>query len=83
MARRMGDRAGRYATVTYVGHPDGLARVTGELLDWGAAQGLAWDLSTVDGQERWGARLEIYHTDPAVQPDMTTWETELAIRLAD
>jgi effector-binding domain-containing protein len=74
--------AGRYASLTYVGPPDDLARVTAELLDWGAARGLAWDVSTVDGQERWGSRLEIYHTDPAVQPDMAKWETELAFRIA-
>jgi hypothetical protein len=33
--------------------------------------------------ERWGCRLEIYHTDPLEQPDMNAWRTELAFRLAD
>jgi hypothetical protein len=28
-------------------------------------------------------RLELYKTDPAVEPDMNKWETELAFRLAD
>lgn len=32
--------AGRYATVTHVGHPDALIEVTAALLDWAAAQGL-------------------------------------------
>jgi hypothetical protein len=27
------------------------------------------------------ARLEIYETDPAVEPDMTKWTTQLAFRL--
>ncbi|HTT92419.1 MAG TPA: GyrI-like domain-containing protein [Acidimicrobiales bacterium] len=71
--------AGRYATVTYVGHPQDLVTPTGELLDWGAAQGLKWD---ADG-DRWGCRLEIFLTDPGQQPDMSKWETQLAFRLAD
>jgi hypothetical protein len=32
--------------------------------------------------ERWGARLEIYETDPAAEPDMSNWTTQLAFRLA-
>jgi effector-binding domain-containing protein len=75
--------AGRYVTVTHVGHPDELAGVTGDVLDWAARQGLAWDVTqTADGQ-RWGCRLEVYNTDPRVEPDMAKWETELWFRLAD
>ena len=33
--------------------------------------------------ERWTSRLEWYLTDPAQEPDMTKWQTELAFRLAD
>ena len=29
------------------------------------------------------SRLEIYKTDPAEEPDMSKWETELAFKLAD
>jgi hypothetical protein len=36
---------------------------------------------TPDG-ERWAARLEIYETDPAVEPDMTKRTTLLAFRLS-
>jgi hypothetical protein len=35
------------------------------------------------GVERWGSRLEFYLTDPAEEPDMSKWETQLAFRLAD
>lgn len=28
-------------------------------------------------------RLEIYHTDPRDEPDMTKWETQLTFRIAD
>ena len=57
--------AGRYATVTHVGHPSELMGVTKALLDWAAGQGLTWDMSPDDDGERWGSRLEIYLTDPA------------------
>jgi effector-binding domain-containing protein len=36
--------AGRYATLTHVGHPDELIDVTVTLLDWAADQGLQWDM---------------------------------------
>ena len=75
--------AGRYATVTHTGHPSELAEVTGALLEWAAEQGLTWDVSPGEDGERWGARLEFYLTDPAEEPDMSKWQTQLAFRLAD
>ena len=74
--------AGRYATITHVGHPSELMEVTRALLDWAAGQGLRWDMSPADDGERWGCRLEIYLTDPSQEPDMSKWETQLAFRLA-
>jgi effector-binding domain-containing protein len=75
--------AGRYATLRYTGHPDGLFGATVALLDWAKQQNLTWDVSQTEDGDRWGARLEIYETDPAVEPDMTKWTTQLAFRLAD
>jgi effector-binding domain-containing protein len=75
--------AGRYATLTHVGHPSELVEVTKALLDWAARQGLRWDMSPADSGERWGCRLEIYLTDPSQEPDMSKWQTQLAFRLAD
>jgi len=75
--------AGRYATVTHTGHPSELVEVTGALLDWGAEHGLTWDMSPSENGDRWGARLEFYLTDPAEEPDMSKWQTQLAFRLAD
>jgi effector-binding domain-containing protein len=75
--------AGRYATLTYEGHPAGLIEATGALLDWAAGQNLKWDMTPGDGGERWGSRLEIYLTDPGQEPDMSKWVTQLAFRLAD
>ena len=73
---------GKYATVRYTGHPMGLADATGALLEWAAGQRLTWDVSEAGDGERWGARLEIYESDPAREPDMDKWVTELAFRLA-
>ena len=75
--------AGRYATLIHVGHPGELVEATKALLDWAARQGLRWDMSPVDGGERWGGRLESYLTDPNEEPDMSKWQTQLAFRLAD
>jgi RNA polymerase sigma-70 factor (ECF subfamily) len=73
--------AGRYATLWYTGHPDGLIGATQLLREWAAQQGLAWDVTFTPDGERWGCRLEIYHDEPG--QDMSEWETELAFRLAD
>lgn len=75
--------AGRYVTVTHVGHPDALVEATAGLLDWAANEGLRWDVRESDRGEHWGCRLEVYRTNPAEEPDPNRWETELAFRLAD
>jgi len=75
--------AGRYVTVTYVGHPDGLEQATGRLLEWAAAKGLRWDMEQRDDGEHWAARLEVYLSDPDTEPDMSAWRTQLLFKLAD
>ena len=75
--------AGRYATLTHVGHPSGLYDATARLLEWASEQGLAFDMSERDGTGQWACRLEIYLTDPGQEPDMDKWETQLAFKLAD
>lgn len=75
--------AGRYATLLHVGAPPTLEAATAALLDWAAERNLAWDVSETGAGEKWGCRLEFYLTDPAEQPDLTKWETQLAFRLAD
>ena len=75
--------AGRYATVSHVGHPDELMAVTARLLEWAQAQELRWDMSPTLEGESWGCRLEMLLSDPAVEPDMHKWETVLMFRLAD
>jgi effector-binding domain-containing protein len=75
--------AGKYVTATFTGHPMGLENATATLLEWGAQHGVTWDMSPTDVGDVWGARLEIYESDPSVEPDMAKWITTLAFRLAD
>jgi hypothetical protein len=76
-------RAGRYVATTFTGLPDRLITVTADLLRWADNQGLAFEQHTGPQGEVWGCRLEIYETDPTVEPDMNRWTTTLAFRLAD
>jgi effector-binding domain-containing protein len=74
--------AGRYATLTHVGHPSELMAATKALLDWAAEQGLTWDVTPSEDGDRWAGRLENYLTDPEQEPDMSKWVTQLAFKLA-
>jgi effector-binding domain-containing protein len=65
---------GNYATAMFVGHPMGLMQATADLLSWAEQQGIEWKM---DG-ERWSGRVEWYLSDPADEPDMSKWKTELA-----
>ncbi|WP_405060840.1 GyrI-like domain-containing protein [Kribbella sp. NBC_01505] len=69
--------AGRYATVSHHGHPDGLMDATSDLLKWGEAEGVEWDAYG----DKWVSRLEIYLSDPREVPDMADWDTELQFKL--
>jgi effector-binding domain-containing protein len=60
--------AGRYATLTHVGHPSELMAATKALLDWAAGQGLTWDVTPGEDGDRWACRLENYLTDPIRNP---------------
>jgi RNA polymerase sigma-70 factor (ECF subfamily) len=74
--------AGRYVTVTHVGSPDGLVDATAGLLRWADEEGLAWDVHDTPRGRAWGCRLEVYRTDPRVEPDVGNWETDLVFKLA-
>ena len=73
--------AGWFAVVRHRGHPDRLLGRTAALLEWGAAEGVGWDVARADAGERWGCRTEHFLTNPEEQPDPNRWETELALRL--
>jgi effector-binding domain-containing protein len=72
--------AGRYATVTHVGHPDQLVEVTGSFLGWAHERDLEFDHHDSPTGDVWRCRLEIYHSNPA-EVAIDKWETELAFLL--
>jgi effector-binding domain-containing protein len=74
--------AGKYATLVYTGIANGY-EANAALIAWGMNEGLKWDSYGDEKGEVFGARYESYLTDPAVEPDQTKWETEVAIRLAE
>ncbi len=66
--------AGLYATAVHVGHPDKLMQATAHLLSWAETERIEWRM---DG-ERWAGRIEWYLSNPAEDPDMKKWKTQLA-----
>lgn len=75
--------AGRYATLTHIGHYDHLMAANAALQDWAEERGLKWDMRETAEGERWGSRLELYETDPDDEPNPDNWRTEVTYRLAD
>jgi effector-binding domain-containing protein len=75
--------AGRYATLLHVGPYDGLMASNAALQEWATQHGVAFDVSPSDSGERWGARIEIYTTNPAEEPDPAKFEVDVSYRLAD
>jgi len=73
---------GQYATLIYTGVANGVP-ANGVLIDWAMRQGLVWDRWDDPNGDAFGSRVESFLTDPADEPDMTKWETEVAIKLAD
>jgi effector-binding domain-containing protein len=75
--------AGRFADLTWTGHPDQLMTVTGMLIGWAREANLEFDMvERIDG-DHFACRLEIYETDPDDEPDMNQWVTHLAFKLRD
>ena len=76
--------AGRYAVLEYTGpyEGDGVFKANVAMMEWAMEKDIVWQISTKDKVEWWGARMEIYLTDPASEPDPNKWQTELAFLVA-
>jgi effector-binding domain-containing protein len=74
--------AGRYAVVTFRGSYDRLVDANAALLGWLRENRLRPEMKATSTGDRFGCRLEIYHTDPAKEPNPEKWETEIAVQLA-
>ena len=75
--------AGRYVSVIDTGPFKGLRDATGSLLEWIEENDLELDKHCVDGRVIFGCRLELYLTDPRAKSDLSKWQTEITMRLAD
>jgi effector-binding domain-containing protein len=74
--------AGRYASLIYTGVENGI-KGNGVLIKWAEENDLAWDRWDDEKGDAFASRVEFYLTDPDDEPDMSKWETEVAIKLAD
>lgn len=75
--------AGRYATVTWHGHPDKLYDATAMLIGWAKERGHVFDVEEKADGDHFACRLEIYESDPGEEPDMDKWVTTLEFKLKD
>jgi len=75
--------AGHYVLAHHVGHPDTLEDATRQLLEWGEANGITWDVADSPDGDRWVARVEEYLSNPDDEPDMDKWRTNLIFKVAD
>jgi effector-binding domain-containing protein len=75
--------AGRFVGLTWHGHPDKLEPVTGLLIGWTRQTQTPLDMEELSDGDHFACRLEIYETDPHVEPDMEKWVTHLAFKLKD
>lgn len=74
--------AGRYASLIYTDVTKGMEG-NRELIEWAKQQGLEWDRWDDPNGDAFASRVEHFLTGPEDDPDMTNWETEVAIKLAD
>ena len=75
--------AGRFVQMRWHGHPDRLEQVTALLIGWVRLTEQPLDVEEKPDGDHFACRLEIYESDPAEEPDMNKWVTELAFKLKD
>jgi effector-binding domain-containing protein len=74
--------AGSYGVVRFFGNYDQLFDVNAVLVGWAKERGVAWDVQSGPEGDRFAARVEYYHSDPAANPDPATWVSEVMIKTA-
>jgi effector-binding domain-containing protein len=72
--------AGRYASLVYSG--EGIA-ANRALIEWVRAQGMDFDRWDTEQGDNFRGRYETFLTDPKIEPRMSEWQIEVAIKLAD
>jgi effector-binding domain-containing protein len=74
--------AGRYASLIFTGVRNGYEG-NKRLIGWAQEQGLEWDRWDDPNGDAFASRYEALLTNPDQQPDMSKWETEVAIKVKD
>jgi effector-binding domain-containing protein len=69
--------AGKYAVLVHTGHPDRIHNSLKLLEEWAVKRGFEWAKDMEDNKEIWSGRFEFYLTDPAVEPNLENWSTEI------
>ncbi len=75
--------SGRFAGLSWHGHPDKLEPATAVLIGWTRLMQHPLDVEELPDGDHFACRLEIYETDPIEEPDMEKWVTHLAFKLKD
>lgn len=75
--------AGRFAGLTWVGHPDQLEPATAVLIGWVRFMQHDFDMEEGPDGDHFACRMEIYETDPDEEPDMDNWVIHLAFKLRE
>lgn len=75
--------AGKYVTLVHIGHPDCISNSFNILEEWAKANEVRWDNQMEGKDEVWGGRFEYYLTDPAVEPDLEKWSTEIEYKIKE
>ena len=73
---------GTFVTITWQGSFDKLYDANAALIGWARERGIKWDAMETDKGDRFACRLEIYKTDPSIEPDTSKWITDIAIKVA-
>ena len=80
-------RAGTIPEASYVrmlhhGHPDRLEELHDAIRMWAAREGIRLKRAREGEQDVWAGLYEFYLTDPADEPDLNEWMTEVLYQVA-
>lgn len=75
--------AGKFVTLDWVGHYDGLIGANAMLIGWVRLTQVDLDMTRDGEDDHFACRLEIYETDPSEEPDPEKWRTRLAFKIKD
>lgn len=69
--------AGKYVSMTHVGHPDKLFDVSERMESWASNKGIELATRQDGDREIWDGRFQLFMTDPAVEPNPEKWAVEV------